>query len=148
MVKYIARMAKSVSPGAFDHYVRVDVRGRLRPICSINVLALLGACFPRLCRTALVKKTMKTLPKKPPRMTPDEKRIAREMHFDRGMPPVDVAKALGRGLSSVTRLLGQNEFVSEGVIKENVFFKAAGRHPAAQRRRTIEEHMKQSMKQL
>ena len=31
--------------------------------------------------------------KKPPRMTADEKRIAREMHFDRGMPPVGVAKA-------------------------------------------------------
>ena len=52
---------------------------------------------------------MKTLPKKPPRMTPDEKRIAREMHFDRGMPPVAVAKALGRGLSSVTRLLAQKK---------------------------------------
>ena len=42
-------------------------------------------------------------------MTPDEKRIAREMHFDRGMPPVGVAEALGRGLSSICRLLAQKK---------------------------------------
>ena len=40
-------------------------------------------------------------------MTPDEKRIAREMHFDRGVAPVDIAKALGRDRSCIGRLLAQ-----------------------------------------
>ena len=52
---------------------------------------------------------MKKTVAKPPRMTPDEKRIAREMDFDRGMPPVAVAEALGRGLSSICRFLAQKK---------------------------------------
>ena len=47
--------------------------------------------------------------KKPPRMAQDEKRLAREMHFDRGIPRTDVAKALGRDLSCVCRLLAQTK---------------------------------------
>ena len=46
---------------------------------------------------------------KTPRMSPDEKRIAREMHFDRKMRPMDIATALGRDLSSVCRLLAQKK---------------------------------------
>jgi len=46
---------------------------------------------------------------KTPRMSPDEKRIAREMHFDRKMRPTDIAAALGRDLSSVCRLLAQKK---------------------------------------
>ena len=41
----------------------------------------------------------------PPRMSDEEKRIARAMHFEQGFPPVRVAENLGRDLSSVTRLL-------------------------------------------
>ena len=44
---------------------------------------------------------------KPARMTLDEKRLAREMHFERGLAPSRVAEALGRSLSAVVRLLAQ-----------------------------------------
>jgi hypothetical protein len=47
--------------------------------------------------------------KKPARMGPDEKRLVREMHFDRHMRPTDIAKAVGRDLSSICRLLAQKK---------------------------------------
>ena len=47
--------------------------------------------------------------RKPPRMTPEEKRLVREMHFDREMPPAAVAKAVGRDLSCICRLLAQKK---------------------------------------
>ena len=47
--------------------------------------------------------------KKPPRMTEEEKRIVREMHSERLMSPTDIAKAVGRGLSSICRLLAQKK---------------------------------------
>ena len=47
--------------------------------------------------------------KKPPRMTPDEKRIIRDMHFERGMKPADIARDLGRDPSCVGRLLAQKK---------------------------------------
>ena len=43
----------------------------------------------------------------PPRMGDDEKRLAREMHFDRGYTPQAVAVTLGRHNSTIIRLLGQ-----------------------------------------
>ena len=43
----------------------------------------------------------------PPRMSADEKRLVREMHFDRDMPPARIAEVTGRCLSSITRLLAQ-----------------------------------------
>ena len=46
---------------------------------------------------------------KTPRMSAEEKRLARKMLFDRGMSPSDVAAALGRHLSSVCRLLAQKK---------------------------------------
>ena len=47
--------------------------------------------------------------KKPPRMTLDERRLIRSMHFDRAMPPVEIADAVGRHISSVCRLLAQKK---------------------------------------
>ena len=47
--------------------------------------------------------------KKPPRMGPDEKRLVREMHFDRHMRPTDIATSIGRDLSSICRLLAQKK---------------------------------------
>ena len=47
--------------------------------------------------------------KQPARMTVDEKRIAREMHFNQKMARTDVAKALGRDLSCISRLLAQKK---------------------------------------
>ena len=44
---------------------------------------------------------------RPARMSIDEKRLAREMHFDRKTPRVVIASVLGRSLSSVCRLLAQ-----------------------------------------
>jgi transposase len=46
---------------------------------------------------------------KAPRMTTDEKRLAREMHFDRGMTQTEVSSALGRHLSCINRLLAQKK---------------------------------------
>ena len=40
-------------------------------------------------------------------MTADEKRLARDMHFGRNIPRVEIAKILNRNLSSVCRLLAQ-----------------------------------------
>ena len=46
---------------------------------------------------------------KPPRMTPEEKRIVREMHSQRLMSPSSIATAVGRDLSSICRLLAQKK---------------------------------------
>ena len=40
-------------------------------------------------------------------MTPDEKRLVREMHFDRLMKPADIARTVDRDLSCVVHLLKQ-----------------------------------------
>ena len=42
-------------------------------------------------------------------MSPDEKRLAREMHLDRKMVPSAVAKTLGRDLSCICRFFGTEE---------------------------------------
>ena len=46
---------------------------------------------------------------KPPRMTGDEKRLAREMNFDRHEKPAAIARVLGRHLSCICRLLAQKK---------------------------------------
>ena len=46
---------------------------------------------------------------KPPHMPPDEKRLVREMHFDRLMKPADIARTVGRDISCVARLLKQTK---------------------------------------
>ena len=48
-----------------------------------------------------------TMPRAPPRMSVDEKRLVRSMHFDKGMAKKDIAAATGRRISSVCRLLAQ-----------------------------------------
>ena len=61
-------------------------------------------------KTAKLAKVKKTFIKqKPPRMTPDEKRLIREMHFDRSMQPAAIATAVGRHISNVCRLLAQKK---------------------------------------
>ena len=44
---------------------------------------------------------------KPARMTPDEKRLAREVHFERGVALRRVAATLSRSVSTVVRLFAQ-----------------------------------------
>ena len=44
-----------------------------------------------------------------PRMTVDEKRLARQMHFEQGVSRASVARILKRDLSSICRLLAQKE---------------------------------------
>lgn len=44
-----------------------------------------------------------------PRMSMDEKRLAREMHFDRGFSRTQVAEALGRDLGTICRQLGKGK---------------------------------------
>lgn len=46
---------------------------------------------------------------KPFHMSPEEKRLARELHFEKGKRPVEVADLLGRDLSCVVRLLAQKK---------------------------------------
>ncbi len=45
----------------------------------------------------------------PPRMSTDEKRLVREMHFDRGMTATEISEVVGRHLSCVCRLLAQRK---------------------------------------
>ena len=56
-----------------------------------------------------VKKIIRLSPKKPPRMTTDEKRLVREMHFERNISQTDISKAIGRDLSCINRLLAQKK---------------------------------------
>ena len=46
---------------------------------------------------------------KPFHMSDEEKRLAREWHFDDGQQPADIAKKLKRSISAVTRLLAQKK---------------------------------------
>ena len=46
---------------------------------------------------------------KPPRMSPDEKRLVRELHFDRRIRPAEIARMAGRDLSCIVRLLKQKK---------------------------------------
>ena len=59
----------------------------------------------------------------PPRMTPDEKRLVRNMHFDQRMPPTEIAETVGRNLSSVCRLLAQKK-APKPVGRPSVFTEA------------------------
>ena len=53
-----------------------------------------GRAFRQTCRSSL----------KPPRMSDEEKRLVREMHADRNMSPVQIARTVGRNISSITCL--------------------------------------------
>ena len=71
-------------------------------------------CAALLDRRAMAKLVRKTQVKgkslqtrKPPRMTMDEKRLVREMHWERGMRPSEIARVVGRDLSSICRHLAQ-----------------------------------------
>ena len=55
-------------------------------------------------------------------MTMDEKRLIREMHFDRDMSPTDIAAAVLRHISAVCRLLAQTKALK--TISSFVFAKA------------------------
>ena len=55
----------------------------------------------------LKKHVLKASRNKTPRMSPDEKRIARQMHFDQGVPRSKIAVLLQRDLSCICRLLEQ-----------------------------------------
>ena len=76
---------------------------------SVLVASCHMACKSAMKRKARSVRKSTSKAKKPPRMTPDEKRIAREMHFERGMGRKDVATALGRDLSSICKLLKQKK---------------------------------------
>ena len=46
---------------------------------------------------------------KPPRMSREEKRLTRQMHFDQGKTPSEIAGILDRHISSITRTLAQKK---------------------------------------
>ena len=60
------------------------------------------------CGKPVRKMHLKT-PSAVPRMTPAEKTLIRRMHFDQGVAPARISDAIGRALSSVTRLLAQKK---------------------------------------
>ena len=70
--------------------------------------------MPLRCVPRVLSKTVKKTNAKPPRMTADEKRLARSMVFDKEMAPSAVATAIGRDKSSITRLLAQKKATSMG----------------------------------
>lgn len=51
--------------------------------------------------------TVRAMEPQPPRMTADEKRLARSMHFEQGKSRTQIARTLKRALSSISRLLAQ-----------------------------------------
>ena len=51
---------------------------------------------------------------KPPRMSPDEKRLVREMAYEQGMEPKEIAENVGRHLSNICRLLAQKKIPKMG----------------------------------
>ena len=55
--------------------------------------------------TAVIKAFLKK--QKAPRMTEEEKRLARDLHFNQKVAPKDIATTLGRHISCVCRLLAQ-----------------------------------------
>ena len=59
-------------------------------------------------------------------MTPDEKRIAREMHFDRGMAPVEVARSLGRDLSCIGLRLARGSWLVAPLVARGLWLVARG----------------------
>ncbi len=80
----------------------------------------LFALFLIMPLRAVIKTHLKKKPgqgvakEKPPRMTAEEKRLVREMRHDRHMCPQDIADALGRNKSSITRCLAQKRPVKMG----------------------------------
>ena len=86
-----------------------------RHVCSRMGKGFVAACAgakgkakePKASVKKTIGKTKKDGNQKITRLSVEEKRIAREMHFDRHMTPTDVAIALGRHLSSITRLFAQ-----------------------------------------
>ena len=60
---------------------------------------------------------------KPARMTPDEKRLAREMHFERGVAPSKVAATLGSSVSAGVRLFARKrQRMDSGPVQDEAFF--------------------------
>ena len=93
----------------------------LRPQHRLNFIGVSAACIARVypspatmaigmptkskAKTRVKKELLKG---KTLRMTLDEKRLVRDMVFERKMKPSEAATAMGRHISSITRLLAQN----------------------------------------
>ena len=79
------------------------------PLCMLMrvtqpLLAPIGFAF--VCWVHyLLESAMSLVSSRRARMSLDEKRLAREMHFDRETPRTEVASVLGRALSSVRHIL-------------------------------------------
>ena len=81
-----------------------------RAIVAVYLLRLGGNDLSNSVHSLEVFRTMASCAVgKPPRMSPDEKRLVREMHFDRFIKPADIARTIGRDLSCVARLLKQTK---------------------------------------
>ncbi len=67
--------------------------------------------YTRKPSAAMIAKTKEFLKRdmQPPRMTPEEKRLIRDFHFNQEQTPTDIATLFGRSLSAVCRLLAQKK---------------------------------------
>ena len=61
-----------------------------------------------------VAKGMFTKEKQPPRMTLEEKRLVRQMAFEQGLCPTEIAVKVGRHKSNITRLLAMKKATQLG----------------------------------
>ena len=76
---------------------------------SAPVLAMAKDSSTRVLKKAAVKVKKGSSKAKHRRMTQDEKRIIREMHFERGMAPAEIDKVMPFDLSNICRLLAQKK---------------------------------------
>ena len=76
----------------------VPAAARLKPPDTLRVLA--ETCVS-------VAPSEPSMEPQPPRMTADEKRLARSMHFEQHKTPTEISECLDRSLSAICRLLAQ-----------------------------------------
>jgi hypothetical protein len=80
-------------------------QSQLPPSTACSV-ATMPAAKTKVKKTLLKKKASD---QKPPRMTPDEKRLVRDMFFEQKMKKTKIAETVGRDLSNICRLLAQTK---------------------------------------
>ena len=73
----------------------------------VSVYCLRTLRVEQCCHEPFLAASLSAMPRIPARMSTDEKRLVRSMHFDRGMTAATLASATGRHVSSVCRLLAR-----------------------------------------
>ena len=82
-------------------------RSRFGNVCEIDSVTCLETGPVAFC--GLMPSVKRAAVQQPPRMSPDEKRLARDWHFEHGRTAEDIARTLQRHPSSIGRLLAQKK---------------------------------------